>query len=119
EQFTDTSNYHDARRGALAAAAALYGDSSDEYAAVENAFAAINVGSGHGKPDRPVVTFPDGLIAADSPIVSITEGTTYEGVFDKTPVDPAGGILSLPVAVVNGYANYVLWKEGLRQGSFS
>jgi hypothetical protein len=119
EQFTHTTDYHDARRGALAAAAALYGDSSAEYAAVENAFAAINVGSAHGYPDRPVVTFPTGLIAANSPLDAQTQGTAYEGAFFQTPVVPAGSVLGLRVNVANVEDPSVIWRAGIGPGFFS
>ncbi|KOV61659.1 M4 family metallopeptidase [Streptomyces sp. MMG1121] len=47
-KFTSTTNYADARTGTLAAAGELYGTSSAEYAAVQNAWAAVNVGSRSG-----------------------------------------------------------------------
>ena len=43
EQWTSTTNYHDARDGMLKAAADLYGASSDEYKAVDAAWAAVDV----------------------------------------------------------------------------
>ncbi|MEU8693729.1 M4 family metallopeptidase [Streptomyces sp. NPDC048665] len=47
-KFTSTTNYADARTGTLAAAGELYGTSGAEYAAVEDAWAAVNVGSRSG-----------------------------------------------------------------------
>ncbi|MEU8973624.1 M4 family metallopeptidase [Streptomyces monashensis] len=47
-KFTSTTNYADARTGTLAAAGELYGTSSAEYAAVEDAWAAVSVGSRSG-----------------------------------------------------------------------
>ncbi|MFB7504855.1 M4 family metallopeptidase [Streptomyces broussonetiae] len=47
-KFTSTTNYADARTGTLAAAGELYGTSSAEYAAVQDAWAAVNVGSRSG-----------------------------------------------------------------------
>ncbi|GGS09762.1 peptidase M4 [Streptomyces aureoverticillatus] len=44
-KFNTTTNYAAARTGTLAAAGELYGTSSAEYAAVANAWAAVNVGS--------------------------------------------------------------------------
>ncbi|HZX97060.1 MAG TPA: M4 family metallopeptidase [Myxococcales bacterium] len=119
EQFTNTTNYHQARSGALNAAAALYGASSAEYAAVENAFAAINVGPAHGRAAPPVVTFPDDLIALDSPISVLTEDSFFSGVFSKTPVVPAGGVLALKVNVANTSDPSVNWKAGIGPGFFS
>ena len=43
--MTTTTNYTGARTACLSAATDLYGASSAEYAAVQNAFGAINVGS--------------------------------------------------------------------------
>ncbi|CAL9533619.1 Transglutaminase-activating metalloprotease [Streptomyces sp. enrichment culture] len=44
-KFTSTTNYAGARTGTLAAAGELYGTSSAEYKAVQNAWAAVNVGA--------------------------------------------------------------------------
>ncbi|WP_238995482.1 M4 family metallopeptidase [Streptomyces cyaneogriseus] len=44
-KFTSTTNYAGARTGTLAAAGELYGTSSAEYKAVQNAWAAVNVGT--------------------------------------------------------------------------
>jgi Zn-dependent metalloprotease len=119
EQFTNTSNYHDARAGVLTAAAALYGASSNEYAAVENAFAAINVGPAHGQPERPVVTFPTDLISLDSPVAIITQGTALDSVFNTTPVVPAGSVLALKVNVAHANDPSVSWQAGIAPGFFS
>ncbi|WP_055524729.1 M4 family metallopeptidase [Streptomyces graminilatus] len=47
-KFTSATNYKAARTGTLAAAGELYGTTSPEYTAVENAWAAINVGARPG-----------------------------------------------------------------------
>ncbi|MFF9410125.1 M4 family metallopeptidase [Streptomyces anandii] len=47
-KFTSTTNYASARTGTLAAAGELYGTSSTEYKAVQDAWAAIAVGSRSG-----------------------------------------------------------------------
>uniref|UniRef100_UPI0004920725 M4 family metallopeptidase n=1 Tax=Streptomyces sp. 142MFCol3.1 TaxID=1172179 RepID=UPI0004920725 len=47
-KFTSTTNYAAARTGTLAAAGELYGTTSAEYTAVQNAWAAVNVGSRPG-----------------------------------------------------------------------
>jgi hypothetical protein len=49
-KMTSSTNYAGARTAFLAAAADLYGNTSTEYAAVEDAFGAINVGKPHGTP---------------------------------------------------------------------
>jgi Zn-dependent metalloprotease len=54
-KFTSTTNYAAARSGTLAAAGELYGTSSTEYKAVQDAWAAVAVGSrpGGGDPGDP------------------------------------------------------------------
>ncbi|MFS4108248.1 M4 family metallopeptidase [Streptomyces sp. NPDC004684] len=55
-KFTSTTNYASARTGTLAAAGELYGTTSAEYKAVQDAWAAVNVGSrsdGGGDPGDP------------------------------------------------------------------
>ncbi|MER5381407.1 M4 family metallopeptidase [Streptomyces sp. NPDC002688] len=47
-KFVSTTNYAAARTGTLAAAGELYGTTSAEYTAVQNAWAAVNVGSRPG-----------------------------------------------------------------------
>ncbi|WP_406173589.1 M4 family metallopeptidase [Streptomyces sp. NBC_00996] len=47
-KFVSTTNYAAARTGTLAAAGELYGTTSAEYAAVQDAWAAVNVGSRSG-----------------------------------------------------------------------
>ncbi|WP_345139633.1 M4 family metallopeptidase [Streptomyces mexicanus] len=47
-KFTSTTNYAAARTGTLAAAGELYGTTSTEYKAVQDAWAAVNVGSRSG-----------------------------------------------------------------------
>jgi Zn-dependent metalloprotease len=119
EQFNSTTDYHQARAGAVKAAAALYGAASAEVAAVENAFAAINVGPAHARPERPVVTFAADLIAAGSPMDDLTADTAAAGVFSRTPIVPAGGVLALKVKVANTANTAVSWKAGIGTGFFS
>ncbi|HJV89483.1 MAG TPA: M4 family metallopeptidase [Holophagaceae bacterium] len=119
EQFTHTTDYYDARRGALAAAAELYGAASTEVAAVENAFAAINVGPAHGASPRPLVTFPENLIAAGSPLDGMTQGTSYEGVYSRTLIVPAHNVCDLKVNVANATDTRVTWTAGLYPGFWS
>ncbi|GAA3816792.1 M4 family metallopeptidase [Streptomyces phyllanthi] len=47
-KFTSTTNYAGARTGTLAAAGELYGTTSAEYTAVQNAWAGVNVGTRPG-----------------------------------------------------------------------
>ncbi|WP_461027726.1 M4 family metallopeptidase, partial [Streptomyces sparsus] len=53
EQMTSRSDYADARRTTLIAAAALYGTDSTEHQAVAHAWAAVNVGERPGDPGEP------------------------------------------------------------------
>jgi len=57
--LTPTASYHNARSCALLAAGDLYPGDESVQAAVENAFAAINVGAAHGEAPRPLVTLAD------------------------------------------------------------
>ncbi|MFH8222900.1 M4 family metallopeptidase [Streptomyces sp. NPDC018057] len=52
-KFTSTTNYASARTGTLAAAGELYGTSSTEYKAVQDAWAGVAVGSRPGGGDPP------------------------------------------------------------------
>jgi hypothetical protein len=119
EQFTPTTDYRQARSGCLVAATDLYGAGSPEVAAVENAFAAINVGAAHGQPHRPLVTFPENLIASDSPLDVMTRGTEVEGLFSRTLIVPANNVSTLRVDVAHATDPSVTWKAGIGQGFFS
>jgi zinc metalloprotease ZmpA len=89
EEMVSTTDYADARRSTLAAAANLYGQTSAEYTAVENAWAAVNVGSRPGDPGDPGdgtfentddVSIPDAGPAVTSPI-------TVSGLSGNAPSD--------------------------------
>ncbi|MDX3515968.1 M4 family metallopeptidase [Streptomyces caniscabiei] len=75
-KFTSTTNYAAARTGTLAAAGELYGTTSAEYTAVQNAWAGINVGSrpggggggGTSFESTTDVSIPDNGAAVTSPI---------------------------------------------------
>ncbi|MGW4151504.1 M4 family metallopeptidase, partial [Streptomyces albogriseolus] len=56
-KFTSTTNYAAARTGTLAATGELYGTDSAEYKAVQDAWAAVNVGSRSGGPGGGGTTF--------------------------------------------------------------
>jgi Zn-dependent metalloprotease len=114
EQFTNTTDYAAAREGALLAARDLYGADSAEYAAVENAFAAINVGAAHGAAPRPRVTFPDDLVASDTPM-----GQDWTGAFPSTPIIPAGETARLQAKTENASDPTIDWKAGIAKGFFA
>ncbi|WP_236580054.1 M4 family metallopeptidase [Streptomyces sp. HM190] len=75
-KFTSTTNYAAARTGTLAATGELYGTTSAEYTAVQNAWAAINVGTrpggggggGTSFENTADVSIPDNGAAVTSPI---------------------------------------------------
>jgi Zn-dependent metalloprotease len=119
EHFTSTTDYHAARVGCLQAATELYGAASAEYAAVENAFAAINVGAAHGMPEPIKVTFPEDLIAADSPMDLMTRGSYYEGIYSRIPIVPANNVCELRATVAHATNTSVTWKAGLTNAFFS
>jgi len=67
--MTSSTNYASARTACLSAATDLYGTSSAEYAAVQNAFGAINVGS----------IAPTGVTVAINPTTaSVKTGATFQ-----------------------------------------
>jgi hypothetical protein len=75
-KFTSTTNYAAARTGTLAVAGELYGTSSAEYTAVQNAWAGINVGArpggggggGTSYESTTAVSIPDNGAAVTSSI---------------------------------------------------
>ncbi|MFJ9040295.1 M4 family metallopeptidase [Streptomyces sp. NPDC102406] len=87
-KFTSTTNYAGARTGALAAAGELYGTTSTEYKAVQDAFAAINVGarSGGGDPGTgKTFTNDTDVNIPDSPGAAVTSSVTVSGVSGNAP----------------------------------
>ncbi|WP_299529178.1 M4 family metallopeptidase [uncultured Streptomyces sp.] len=66
-KFTTTTNYAAARTGTLAVASELYGATSAEYTAVQNAWAGINVGTRGG------TTPPTGTVFTNSTVVAIPD----------------------------------------------
>ncbi|MFE2044247.1 M4 family metallopeptidase [Streptomyces sp. NPDC059477] len=75
-KFTTTTNYAAARTGTLAVAGELYGATSAEYKAVQDAWAAVAVGTRSGNPPGGGTSFesttdvaiPDNAAAVNSPI---------------------------------------------------
>ncbi|MFH9724290.1 M4 family metallopeptidase [Streptomyces sp. NPDC017254] len=92
-KFGTTTNYAGARTGTVDVAKALYGATSPEVAAVENAWAAINVGarSGGGTPGGTVfentadVSIPDNGAA-------VTSTVNVTGVTGNAPSNLAVGV---------------------------
>ncbi|MEU6992034.1 M4 family metallopeptidase [Streptomyces sp. NPDC046465] len=77
-KFTTTTNYAAARTGTLAAAGELYGTTSNEYKAVANAWAAVNVGSRPGgeEPGTSFENTTDVAIPDNGPAVTSTVNVT-------------------------------------------
>ncbi|MGI5204675.1 M4 family metallopeptidase [Spirillospora sp. CA-108201] len=80
EEMRPTTDYADARRSTLAAAAKLYGQSSAEYAATANAWAGVNVGSrvSDPGPGDPGPGDPSGSWAAGT-AYNAGDVVTYDG----------------------------------------
>ncbi|MFF0428881.1 M4 family metallopeptidase [Streptomyces sp. NPDC004520] len=94
-KFSSTTNYAGARTGAIAAATDLYGASSPEVAAVQDAFAAINVGarSGGGNPGGGTVFSNDTDVAIpDSPGAAVTSSVTVSGITGNAPSNLQVGV---------------------------
>ncbi len=102
--FNGDQDYVDARASCLTAASQLYGSSSAEYKAVQNAFAAINVGSPQaGYPGAAVATYEtesnnsvvvadpiaNGVLPAGAPLTGTVEKRTmlYGGVSSGDTMD--------------------------------
>ncbi|EGX54548.1 neutral zinc metalloprotease [Streptomyces zinciresistens K42] len=99
-KFTSTTNYAAARTGTLAATADLYGATSPEYKAVQDAWAAVNVGSrsdggggggGTSFENTTDVAIPDRGAAVSSPV-------TVSGRTGNAPAD-----LQVAVNIVHTY----------------
>ncbi|HJW09928.1 MAG TPA: M4 family metallopeptidase [Holophagaceae bacterium] len=118
-----SANYHTLRLALTYAAYNRFGPDSPEFAAMENAFAAVNIGAAHGQPARPLVTLeansgsdikilvPDGVAAfalVGYPTKPFTAHVT--DATDKTVIwsAPDGGQISqdgtyLPPNLPNGF----------------
>ena len=96
------SDYHDMREYTLQTARELYGDDSGEVAAVENAWAAVNVGPPHGQTSRLQVQIP-----------TRDENLAYN-TSPRIWVVPAGGFdVPLDAKIVSGQtAKGVTWDFG-------
>ncbi|MFI0410659.1 M4 family metallopeptidase [Actinomadura sp. 3N508] len=82
EEMRPTTNFADARRATLAAAAALYGgENSTEWKTTANAWAAVNVGARVDDNDPPDDNEPPGDTTwADGKTYNAGDVVTYEGV---------------------------------------
>ncbi|MEU2229409.1 M4 family metallopeptidase [Streptomyces vietnamensis] len=93
-KFGSSTNYAGARTGAIAAATDLYGASSPEVAAVQDAFAAINVGArSGGNPGGGTVFSNDTDVAIpDSPGAAVTSSVTVSGITGNAPSNLQVGV---------------------------
>ncbi|MCX5531211.1 M4 family metallopeptidase [Streptomyces sp. NBC_00006] len=87
-KFTSTTNYAGARTGTLAAAGELYGTTSAEYKAVQDAWAGVAVGarSGGGDPGTGKTFTNDANVTIpDSPGAAVTSSVAVTGVSGAAP----------------------------------
>ncbi|MFF9194629.1 M4 family metallopeptidase [Streptomyces sp. NPDC014779] len=92
-KFTSNTNYAGARTGTVAAATELYGAGSAEVAAVENAWAAVNVGTrpGGGTPGGTVFTNDTDVSIPDNG-VAVTSSVNVTGVTGNAPSNLQVGV---------------------------
>jgi Zn-dependent metalloprotease len=114
EYLTWDSNYAAARSAALSAATDLYGKSSVEYAAVENAFAAVNVGGAAGQPPRVTIDLP--LVHLPGTPLNAEGGA---GFFARMPIVAMTSTVKLAAEVQNTADKRVEWKLGGLPGAFN
>jgi Zn-dependent metalloprotease len=100
-KFTSTTNYASARTGTLAVAGELYGTTSTEYKAVQDAWAGVNVGARSGGTDPGT-----GKVFTNSTRVNIpdagsavTSSVTVSGVTGNAPTN-----LQVGVDIVHTYS---------------
>ncbi|MFF0788818.1 M4 family metallopeptidase [Streptomyces spiralis] len=86
-KFTSTTNYAAARTGTLAAAGELYGTSSAEYKAVQDAWAAVSVGSRSGGGGGGGTSFENSsdVQIPDYPGSAVTSSITVSGRSGNAP----------------------------------
>ncbi|MFJ7065025.1 M4 family metallopeptidase [Streptomyces sp. NPDC101115] len=97
-KFSSNTNYAGARTGTVAAATELYGAGSAEVTAVENAWAAINVGSRPGGPGGGTVFTNDADVSIPDNSTAVTSSLTVSGISGNAPSN-----LSVGVNIVHTY----------------
>jgi hypothetical protein len=102
---TGSIDYADAREAALSSAAELFGAGSAEVAAVENAFAAINVGLAHGGAPRVKVWFAPWR---DGDWIEVNHFTNYS----NRQYFPRGEAVHPRITVENAADPSVVWSLG-------
>ncbi|MFJ3904709.1 M4 family metallopeptidase [Streptomyces sp. NPDC090025] len=91
-KFSSNTNYASARTGTVAAATDLYGAGSAEVTAVENAWAAINVGSRPGGPGGGTVFTNDADVSIPDNGAAVTSSVTVSGVTGNAPATLKVGV---------------------------
>ncbi|GHA74359.1 M4 family metallopeptidase [Streptomyces termitum] len=93
-KFGSSTNYAGARTGTVAAATELYGAGSAEVTAVENAWAAINVGTrpGGGNPPTGKVFENTADVSVPDNGAAVTSSVTVSGVTGNAPSNLAVGV---------------------------
>ncbi|MFI8520452.1 M4 family metallopeptidase [Streptomyces sp. NPDC085481] len=97
-KFSSNTNYAGARTGTVAAATELYGAGSPEVTAVENAWAAIAVGSRPGGPGGGTVFTNDADVSIPDNSTAVTSSLTVSGITGNAPSN-----LSVGVNIVHTY----------------
>ncbi|MFC8511097.1 M4 family metallopeptidase, partial [Streptomyces sp. NPDC057411] len=97
-KFSSNTDYAGARTGTVAAATDLYGANSAEVTAVQNAWAAINVGSRPGGPGGGTVFTNDTDVSIPDNGAAVTSSLTVSGVTGNAPSN-----LSVGVNIVHTY----------------
>lgn len=115
EQVLTTMDYPTARLAAIAAATDLYGANTAQVAAVENAFAAINVGLPAGVTTARVsISMP--LIQAPGTPLNPSTGSGY---FAYMPIVSVGTSVKLQALVQNTSNTAVTWSAGGMTGAIN
>lgn len=110
-QVTDANlTYHGFRVAMLAAAAELFGSGSTEVAAVQNAFAAINVGAPAGGSEPVLVTMPRQIQG----VPDDNNGNAWNSIISSFIVVPIPGVAQLlPTPTIANASNAAFtWSLG-------
>ncbi|MEV4424495.1 M4 family metallopeptidase [Streptomyces sp. R-07] len=91
-KFSSTTDYAGARTGTVAAATDLYGATSAEVTAVQNAWAAVNVGSRPGGGGGGTVFTNDADVSIPDNGVAVTSSLSVTGVTGNAPSNLAVGV---------------------------
>lgn len=96
----------DARDAALACAEDLYGQGSIQSVGVENAFAAVNIGTAHGEAPRTQVVFSNWRNG------DYIDASHYGGLWGNRQAFPKGETMTPRITVLNNPNTSVVWSIG-------